>query len=357
MPRRYDRRPFLVSVSSPLNKTPLVSVVMPAFNAAATVRRAVRSVLAQTYRDFELIVVDDGSTDATAAEVHAAANGDERVRVLELRHGGIVRALNEGIGAARGELIARMDADDEMRPHRLEAQVALLAERPDVGVVGCLVEFGGDREDACGYALHVDWLNSLREPDEIALHRFVESPVAHPSVTFRRELVDRLGGYLDSDEPEDYELWLRWMDAGVRFAKVPEVLLRWNDSPTRMSRTSVRYARDAFYACKGRYLARFVRRHAGPTRRVWLWGAGRTTRKRFAALESAGIELAGYIDIDAAKIGQRIGGRPVRSPDDLPSPDESFVIGGVGVRGAREEIRARLEARGFRLGADFVPAA
>jgi len=340
-----------------LIETPLVSVVMPAFNAAKTIGVAVRSVLAQSFPGFELIVVDDGSTDATAAEAQAAANGDERVRVLDLPHGGIVAALNAGIAAARGELIARMDADDEMRPRRLEAQVALLAERPDVGVVGCLVEFGGDRDDAVGYALHVDWLNSLLEPDEIALHRFVEAPVAHPSVTFRRVLVDQFGGYVESDEPEDYELWLRWMEAGVRFAKVPEVLLRWNDPPTRISRTSARYAREAFYACKSRYLARFVSRHAGPTRGVWLWGAGRKTRKRFAALESAGIELAGYIDIDAAKIGQRIAGRPVRSPRDLPPPDEAYVIGGVGVRGAREEIRASLEARGFRLGADFVPAA
>ena len=339
-----------------MNETPLVSVVMPAFNAAETIARAVRSVLAQTYRDFELIVVDDGSTDETAAEVRAAANGDLRVRVLGFPHSGIVSALNAGIAAARGELIARMDADDEMDPRRLEAQVALLAERPDIGVVGCLVEFGGDRDEAVGYALHVDWLNSLCEPDEIALHRFVESPVAHPSVTFRRVLVDRLGGYVDSDEPEDYELWLRWMDAGVRFAKVPEVLLRWNDSPTRLSRTSVRCAREAFYTCKTRYLARFVRRQAGP-RGVWLWGAGRKTRKRFAALESEGIALAGYIDIDPDKIGRRVGGRPVRSPDDLPQPDEAFVIGGVGVRGAREDIRARLEAHGFRLGADFVPAA
>lgn len=338
-------------------ETPLVSVVMPAYDAAATAGRAVRTVLEQTFRDFELIVVDDGSEDDTVREVLAAANGDTRLRVIEIPHGGIVRALGAGIAAARGELIARMDADDEMRPQRLEAQVALLARRPDVGVAGCLVEFGGDRDDACGYALHVDWLNALREPDEIALNRFIESPVAHPSVTFRRELIDRHGGYVESDEPEDYELWLRWMHAGVRFAKVPEVLLRWNDSSARMSRTSARYSRDAFYACKSRYLARFVRERAGAGRGVWLWGAGRQTRKRFAGLEREGVELAGYVDIDPKKIGQRVRGRPVRAACDLPGPGTAFVIGGVGVRGARDAICASLEALGFRLGEDFVPAA
>jgi glycosyltransferase involved in cell wall biosynthesis len=317
----------------------------------------VRSVLAQTFAAFELIVVDAGSTDATAAEATCAAAGDSRVRVLTLERRGLVPALNDGIAAARGRLIARMDADDEMLPRRLEAQAALLAARPDVGVASCRIEFGGDARAAQGYALHVDWLNSLIEPDDIALHRFIESPVAHPSVMFRRELVERHGGYIDGAEPEDYELWLRFLHAGVRFAKVPEVLLRWNDPPQRLSRTSSRYAPEAFYACKCRYLARWLQAHVDDRRDVWLWGAGRTTRMRFAGLETEGIRIAGFIDIDADKVGQRIGDRPVRSPEGLPPPASAFVIGGVGVRGARELIRANLESRGFRIGEDFLLAA
>jgi glycosyltransferase involved in cell wall biosynthesis len=180
--------------------------VLPAHNAAGSIARAVRSVLAQTFPDFELIVVDDGSTDATSHEAKRAAASDRRLRVLPLEHGGIVRALNAGIASARGRLIARMDADDEMMPRRLEAQAALLAARPDVGVASCLVEFGGDARAAQGYALHVDWLNALVTPEDIALNRFIESPVAHPSVTFRRELVERHGGYIDAPVPEDYEL-------------------------------------------------------------------------------------------------------------------------------------------------------
>jgi len=330
---------------------------MPARNAADTVARAVRSVLAQTFPDFELLVVDDGSTDETADAALAAAAGDARLRILDRGRCGLVAALNAGIDAARGRLIARLDADDEMLPRRLEAQVALLDERPDVGVASGLVEFGGDPRRALGYALHVEWLNSLVEPDDIALNRFIESPVAHPSVMFRRELIERHGGYLDNDEPEDYELWLRLMDAGVRFAKVREVLLRWNDRPERLSRTSPRYAADAFYRCKCRYLARWLRAHVGEGRGIWLWGAGRATRRRFDGLVRAGVPLAGFVDIDPRKIGQRIGGLPVRAPSGLPPPRDAFVIGGVGARGARELIRARLDAQGFVLGQDFVLAA
>lgn len=337
--------------------TPAVSVVMPVWNAAAKVGAAVASVRAQSLPTWELVIVDDGSVDGTPAAVEQAAGRDPRVRVLRRDHGGIVAALNAGIAEARAPLIARLDADDVMMPDRLAAQAALLEAQPEIGVVSCLVDFGGDRASACGYALHVDWINSQIEPAEIARNRFVESPVAHPSVMFRRELAGRLGGYGETAGPEDYELWLRWMDAGVRFAKVPAVLLRWNDSPERLSRTDERYAERAFYACKCRYLARWLRATLAPGRRVLLWGAGRITRRRFAALADHGIQVAAYIDIDARKIGTRVAGVPVIAPDAIPPRDACFVIGGVGVRGARELHRATLESRGFVEGVDFIFAA
>jgi len=336
---------------------PQVSVVMPVWNAATTVAAAVASVRAQTLCDWELIVVDDGSTDATVAEIDRAGAGDARVRLLRRVHGGVVAAANAGAAEARAPFVARLDADDEMMPGRLAAQVALLASRPEIGVASSLVEFGGDPISARGYALHVDWINSLLEPDEIARSRFIESPLANPSAMFRRELIDRHGGCADTGEPEDYELWLRWLDAGVRFSKVPEVLLRWNDPPARLTRTDERYSESSFYRCKCRYLARWMRTFVAPGRAVFLWGAGRITRKRFAALADHGVRIDGYIDVDARKIGTRVAGVPVIAPESIPPREACFVIGAVGVRGARELIRADLAARGGVEGADFIFAA
>jgi glycosyltransferase involved in cell wall biosynthesis len=337
--------------------TPAVSVVLPAYNAAPGIGRAVKSILAQNLHDWELIVVDDGSTDGTAEAAHAAGGGDPRLRLLSRPHGGIVAALNAGLAAARGAAIARMDADDEALPDRLRAQLALLGARPEIGVASCLVEFGGDPVAARGYALHVGWMNGLREPEAIALNRFIESPLAHPSAMFRRDLPERLGGYADAGWPEDYELWLRWMDAGVRFAKVPRVLLRWNDPPGRLSRCDPRYRVQAFYACKCRYLARWIRREVSPGRPVLLCGAGRTTRQRFAALEREGVPLAGFIDADPRKVGRKVGGRPVLRVSEIPAPGRCFILGGVGTRGEREAIRGMLAARGHREGVDFLMAA
>src|SRR2546425_6870649 len=97
---------------------------------------------------------------------------------------------------------------------------------------------------------------------------------------FRRELLNKHGGYREGDFPEDYELWLRWLDAGVTMAKVPRVLLTWNDAPERLSRTDRRYDVEAFYRCKAFYLARWLKRHVDASRPLLVWGAGRPTRKR-----------------------------------------------------------------------------
>lgn len=336
-----------------------VSVVLPVFNAVATIARAVDSVRAQTWDDWELVVVDDGSTDGTREILRELARVEKRMRVIEREHAGVAVAANTAMAAAQGALVARMDADDVSHPERLAAQVAWLdaAENRGVGVVGSLVEFGGDRDARGGYALHVDWVNSLVTPEEIALNRFVEQPLANPSVMFRRELVEKLGGYRDGDFPEDYELWLRWLDAGVRMAKVPRVLLTWHDSAGRLTRTDMRYAPDAFFRAKAPWIARELARVAGG-RKIFVWGAGRHTRKRAGALAEHGVSIAGYVDVDVKKTGRGIGGTglPVIGAEALPAPgaDGIFVLSYVTTRGAREYNRARLVERGYGEGRDFL---
>jgi glycosyltransferase involved in cell wall biosynthesis len=335
---------------------PRVSVVMPVRNASASVAAAVRSIQAQTFQDWELLVVDDGSTDDSTERVQALTQDDARVRLLRQPARGIVAALEAGLAVARGECIARMDADDVCLPERLSEQVAYLEGHAETGVVGSLVEFGGSPAHSQGYALHVQWLNSVETSDEIALNRFIESPLAHPSVLFRRELLAVHGGSREGPFPEDYELWLRWMDAGVRVAKVPRVLVVWHDAPTRLSRLDPRYSAEAFFALKARYLAREIRRSAGG-RPVWVWGAGRPTRARAELLAPEGIEIRGYIDIDPRKWGRRLRARPVVSPSAAPPPDRALVLVYVANRGARELIRGQLRQRGYHEGRDFWVAA
>lgn len=326
---------------------PAISVLMPVRDARETVIAAVESIQAQTNGSWELVIVNDGSRDGTTELLERLAEADARVVLIQQEPKGIVEALQRGCEACRGEFIARMDADDVMDARRLEMQRAFLAENDDCGLVSCRVRFGGSE---AGYAAHVDWVNSLMTPDEMCLRRFVEAPVAHPSVMFRRELIAKHGGYHDGDFPEDYELWLRWLEAGVRFGKVDAELLTWNDPPQRLSRMDARYSVEAFYAMKCLYIRHWLETHAAE-RKIWLWGAGRITRRRFDGLAD---QIVGFIDIDESKRGQHRDGRAVRMADDLPERDESFILAGVGARGARERIHTHLTERGWVEGHDFL---
>ena len=323
---------------------------MPVRDAQSTVAAAIQSVQAQTFTHWELVIVDDGSQDGTAAILEKFAQNDARVVLIRMEPKGIAEALKRGCEACRGEFVARMDADDVMDARRLELQQAFLAKNGDCGLVSCRVRFGGTET---GYATHVDWINSLTSHDAMSLRRFVEAPVAHPSVMFRRELLARHGCYRSGEFPEDYELWLRWLEAGVRFGKIDEELITWNDPPQRLSRTDSRYSVDSFYRMKCDYLQRWLAKHAAH-REIWLWGAGRITRRRFDGLND---QIVGFIDVDESKRGPHRDGRIVRMADELPERERSFILAGVGARGAREAIHAHLIQRGWIEGEDFLLAA
>jgi glycosyltransferase involved in cell wall biosynthesis len=336
---------------------PAVSVVMPVWNATATVAAAIASVVDQTERDWELVAVDDGSIDGSIELLRAFAARDARIRVVAQAHRGLVAALETGLHAARAPLIARLDADDVARPERLERQRAHLDAHPDVGLVATCVTFDGDRTRSAGYARYVDWTNTLLTHDAIALAAFVESPLAHPSVMFRRALVERFGGYASGDFPEDYELWLRWLDGGVRMDKLAEPLLVWRDSPGRLSRRDPRYASEAFYRVKATYLARWLARHNPHHPSVIVWGAGRVTRRRARHLTENGVRVNACVDIDPRKIGARLGTIRVLAPDGLPPAGQAFVVSYVASRDARASIETDLRSRGYRPGVDYVLAA
>lgn len=324
----------------------MISVVLPAYRAEATLGAAVASILAQTDPDFELIVVDDGMGGIVAT--------DPRMRVIAFpENRGIVAALSAGLAAARGDYVARMDADDVARPTRLAKQRAMLDARPDLGLVGCLVEHEGAAGDTRGFGHYVAWLNSLVEPEAIALGAFVESPFAHPSVMFRRSLVDAYGGYRAGDFPEDYELWLRWLAAGVRMGKVPEVLLTWHDGPGRLSRTDPRCGIDAIYRTKAPYLAAWLRDRGH--REIVLWGAGKTSRQRAAWLEAEGIRIVGFIDVDPRRTHSRE--LPITYCEALGGPAGPFVVSYAGKRGGAAIVRACLGPRGWVEGRDYLIAA
>lgn len=335
---------------------PLVSVLLPVFNAETTLAATLESLLQQTFTQFEIIAVNDGSTDGTTQILRKFALQDARVRPLQLVHGGIVAALNAGMMAAQGKYIARMDADDLCLPERLEKQVAFLEKHPSIGLVGCAVSFGGDRKSNGGYARYVDWTNSLTTPEEIALERFRESPFAHPSVMFRQDLIHAYGGYRAGEFPEDYELWLRWLENDVRMAKLPEPLLIWNDPPNRLSRTASQYDVSNFYTMKTEYLARWILQQTSVSPEIYVIGGGKMSRRRALLLQEYGIRIAAWIDIDPKKIGNIVNNIPVCSREALPPPQKGFCLAYLAGHGAAEELETFLKTINYVKGRDFLLA-
>ena len=211
--------------------SPLVSVLMPTFNAASTLEHAIGSILAQTFTDFELLVVDDGSTDETPAVL--AAQADPRIRVVRLpQNEGLVAALNRGLADARGALVARLDADDVALPERLGLQVGRFRDRPALVLSAC----AADRVDAGGVLYH----RSVPPASHAALATamLVGNRVIHPATVFHRDVALSVGGYSSDAYPaEDYDLWLRMMRCGEAEG-LPQIGVRCMSLPDGISSTN-----------------------------------------------------------------------------------------------------------------------
>jgi glycosyltransferase involved in cell wall biosynthesis len=331
---------------------PRVSIVMPFRNAESTLRDCLGSIERQTMIDWELVAVDDGSTDDSNAVVTAAASRDSRIRLLSPGRVGLVAALNLGLHMSRAEIVARMDADDVMAPERLGLQASHLADHATIDLVSCQVRLFPEDAIRAGYDEYVRWQNACLTAEDVSEEIYVESPFAHPSVMFRRQTVLDAGGYRDGGFPEDYELWLRLNALGHRMDKLPHTLLDWRESPDRLSRTDDRYSREAFDRLRADYLSRDPRLTAD--REVVFWGAGRKTRQRARHVVALGVTPSGYVDIDPRKIGNRPGGVEVHPPEWLDRRDRPFVLAWVTNHGARDLIAARLREMGYVRGRDWL---
>lgn len=201
---------------------PRVSVLMPVYNAGRFLADAVRSILGQTYKDFELIIVDDGSTDATADILSDVAKKDLRVRLIRNESNlGIVQALNKGLSICQGEYVVRMDADDISASNRLSKQIAVMENEPEISVLGASVSY----IDAEGKSLGV-----VRE-SRVDKSLLYANPLLHPTVVIRKKALDKIGARYEDKYlyAEDYFLWLRLSKEG-KIGTIPDVVLNYRIS-------------------------------------------------------------------------------------------------------------------------------
>ncbi len=188
-----------------LGDNPKISVIMAVYNGEKYLKEAVESILNQTFRDFEFLIVDDGSTDETLKILEEYGERDERIRVIRNSENiGLTKSLNKAIKLAKGKYIARMDADDVSLPERLEKQLAFMEKNPEVGLLGTACYEINSKGEIVGDKFHP---SSDKELKKTLIKR---NPFSHPSVMLRREVFDRVGLYQESIPlAQDHELWFR----------------------------------------------------------------------------------------------------------------------------------------------------
>lgn len=218
--------------------SPLVTVVMPSFNeASAIVRTSLESLRAQTFADFECIVVDESTQPELAAACKAACSEDKRfIYIHPTERLGLSKSLNLAIDKARGQLIARFDSDDICMPDRLELQVDFLRAHPEISAVGGAMDIISTEGRLIAHRSYPQASNQIASAMQLT------NAIAHPTVMFRKEVVNLYGGYNPSYRYcEDLDLWLRWINAGLLFKNLPQVLVQYRQDNTGRDHLNWRY--------------------------------------------------------------------------------------------------------------------
>lgn len=227
-----------------LKNPPPISVLLPIFNAEAYLSAAVESILSQTYGNFELLAIDDGSTDNSLALLRKMAKNDARIRVVSRPNRGVVETLNEGIDMARGQWIARMDADDIARPNRFALQKAHLRKT---------------RADFCGGTVKCfgDWVATWKYPithKGCEVQLLFDVPFSHPAVMGRKSAFAKLRYSSDHHYSEDFDLWQRAWSEGYRLTNVADIILDYRVHERQVSSTKQDAQRKGADSVRRRHL-------------------------------------------------------------------------------------------------------
>lgn len=317
----------------------MVSIIMPVKNTESYLEECMNSILAQTYEDWELIAIDDGSSDATPAILQDFATRDNRMTVLQSPGNGIIDALQHGYKRANGAYITRMDADDIMLPDKLESLVgSLIVQGRGHVAVGC-VEYFAEGELGDGYRRYAEWLNELTICETNWTDIYRECVIPSPCWMVYRVDFDACGGFENDIYPEDYDLCFRFYKAGYQIAGVNRVLHCWRDYSNRTSRTHEHYADNRFLDLKMKY---FLDLDYNPDVPLVLWGAGKKGKWIARYLIDRDVEFD-WITNNEKKIGREIYGEKLACPDLIARARELEVIMAVANANDQINIANRIE--------------
>lgn len=301
-----------------------IDIILPNYNNGIHLRYAILSILRQTHKDFQIIVIDDGSTDDSLNFLPK----DSRIKIIQKKHSGLVDSLNTGIENSQSNWVARMDGDDIMHPQRLEIQIQY-AINHNLDWVSCCVQSFQHPKNQRGYPDYLKWHNTCLTHDEIIQNAFIECPLIHPTWLMKRSLFEQYGLYKEGTFPEDYEFFLR-THRKANMGKVNQILHYWRDSPKRLSRTSKRYSHEAFRTLKTEHFP------LKNNEQFVIFGAGKGGRLLTRELKHKNVQPKYFVDISPKKYGKTIYDISIISMTHfLELSPRPFAITAVMTKGAR----------------------
>ncbi|MDX1332242.1 MAG: glycosyltransferase, partial [Robiginitalea sp.] len=321
---------------------PLLSLLMPFKNTAEFLPQCLESVCQQDYEHWELIAVDDHSSDPGRDLIQQWAAKDSRIRVLPNRGAGIIPALRTALSHSRGELVSRMDSDDKMAQGRLRDMAGQLQQHGKGHIALGLVRYFSHRGISDGYARYERWLNGLTRRGLNFEELYKECVIPSPCWMVFREDLETCGAFRPNRYPEDYDLCFRFYEAGLKCLPSSRILHYWRDYDHRTSRTSDHYAQNYFLDIKLHY---FLKLDRDPDRPLVVWGAG-NKGKTIAKKLKAGGHLFRWLCDNPRKIGKKIYGIPMEHYSALRDLPKAQSIITVANEAAQDAIRAYLTGRG-----------
>lgn len=328
---------------------PLVSILTPFKNSSRYLPECIDSILNQTYTNWELIIVDDNSTDDSFEVVKSLSDKDNRIKLLKNSGSGIIEALRMAFKHSNGSFITRMDSDDIMTPNKLEVLLEGLEKYGKSHVAVGLVKYFSSTGINDGYAKYEVWLNNLTKQGINFSEIYKECVIPSPCWMIHRDDLIACDAFNPDDYPEDYDLTFRFYKHGLKCIPCDDVLHEWRDYRTRTSRTHEHYAANHFIDLKLRY---FLELHYDNNRPLAIWGAGEKGKFIAKLLIDKNIPFEWICD-NPKKIGKHIYDQEMKNFNYLEVLKHPQSIISVANVHAQEEIKRYFETQNMQSMIDY----
>lgn len=328
---------------------PKVSIIMPFKDEELYLKACLDSIIGQEYTFWELIAVDDHSSDRSFQILKQYQESDPRIKLFQNSDSGLISALNTGYAHAEGAYVTRMDADDIMTTARVSSMVHQLQEHGIGHIAVGLVNYFSDTQLMDGYKNYEKWLNGLTLLGENFKEIYKECVVPSPCWMVHREDFDIVGGFDSEIYPEDYDLCFRFYAQKLKIIPCDQIFLLWRDYPTRSSRTSKLYEDNQFINLKVHY---FVAIDYDPNRILYVWGAGTRGKKIAKEFKNKGLDIK-WVCNNEKKIGKNIYGFTIQSDESISYNVNPQLIIAVANIDEQSEIKSTLNSKGLESGEDY----